>query len=134
MAYKFPSDEWVKALKKILNESESYQRSAKDWEGDFIFIVEADENYSDTSYLLVELLHGKCLGAGMADPDNLPETDYTVSAPFTNWKKVIDAKLDPIQGMMTGQLKLKGNLMKVIRYPKAAQEIVSCCSLIPTEW
>ena len=70
----------------------------------------------------------------MLDPDHLPEAEYTITAPYATWRKVIDAKLDPIQGMMTGQLKLKGNLMKVMRYPKAAQEIVSCCAKIPTEW
>jgi putative sterol carrier protein len=134
MSYKFPSDEWIKAVQEMLNASESYQRSAKDWEGDFIFIVEPDEVYKETAYLHLQLFHGSSPGASMADPDNLPETEYTLRAPYKTWKKVVDGKLDPIQGMMTGQLKLKGNLMKIMRYPKAAQEIVACCALIPTEW
>jgi len=33
---------------------------------------------------------------------------------------------------MTRQLKLQGNMMKIMRYPKAAKEIVSCCSRVPT--
>ncbi len=134
MAYKFPSVEWIHALRDLLNESESYQRSAKDWEGDFIFVVEPDEAYPDTTYLLLKLFHGASQGADILDPDNLPETEYTINAPYTTWRKVIDGKLDPIQGMMTGQLKLQGNLMKVMRYPKAAQEIVSCCAKVPTDW
>jgi hypothetical protein len=32
------------------------------------------------------------------------------------------------------KLKLRGNLAKIMRYPKAAKEIVSCCALIPTAW
>jgi putative sterol carrier protein len=36
--------------------------------------------------------------------------------------------------MMTKQLKLQGNMMQVMRYPKAAKEIVSCCALIPTDF
>lgn len=134
MAYEFPSDGWIKALSNQLNESESYQRSAKDWEGNFTFIVEPDENYSDTSYLFLELHHGNSPGAALVDEENLHKSEYTVSAPYSTWRKVIDAKLDPIQGMMTGQLKLDGDLMKVMRYPKAAQEIVSCCALVPTDW
>jgi putative sterol carrier protein len=35
---------------------------------------------------------------------------------------------------MTGKLKLRGNLMKVMRYPKAAKEIITCCSKIPTDF
>ena len=134
MAHKFPSDEWIKALSDLLNTSESYERAAKDWEGDFIFVAEPDDIYPETAYLHLQLHHGKSPGAAMVVPDQLPETEYTIKAPYSTWRKVIDAKLDPIQGMMTGQLKLKGNLMKVMRYPKAAQEIVACCAKIPTEW
>ena len=134
MSYKFPSQEWINEVRDLLNASETYQRSAKDWEGDFIFVVEPDEVYSETAYLHLQLYHGKSPGAAVVEEGNLPETEYTLSAPFSTWRKVIDGKLDPIQGMMTGQLKLKGDLMKIMRYPKAAQEIVACCALVPTDW
>ena len=134
MLYKFPSDEWIKALSELLNTSETYHRSAKDWEGDFIFVAEPDETNPEAAYLHLQLHHGSSAGAAMVSPDNLPEAEYTINAPFSTWRKVIDGKLDPIQGMMTGQLKLQGDLMKVMRYPKAAQEIVTCCADIPTDW
>ena len=134
MKYKFPSNEWVKKVRELLNESESYQRSAKDWEGDFIFVVEPDDTYPHTSYLHLELYHGSSPGAALVSEDALPETEYSLNAPFSTWRRVIEGKLDPIQGMMTRQLKLKGDLMKIMRYPKAAQEIVSCCAKVPTEW
>jgi len=134
MKYKFPSDEWAKRLSELLNESESYERSAKDWEGDFIFVVEPDDAYLHTSYLHLELYHGSSPGAALVGEDELPETEYSLNAPFSTWRRVIEGKLDPIQGMMTSQLKLKGDLMKIMRYPKAAQEIVACCAKVPTEW
>ena len=134
MKYKFPSVEWINKVRELLNESESYQRSAKDWEGDFIFVVEPDEAYPDTSYLHLELYHGSSPGASLVKENELPETEYSLNAPFSTWRRVIEGKLDPIQGMMTRQLKLKGDLMKIMRYPKAAQEIVSCCAKVPTEW
>lgn len=134
MKYKFPSVEWINKVRELLNESESYQRSAKDWEGDFIFVVEPDEAYPHTSYLLLELYHGTSPGASLVSEDELPETEYSLNAPFSTWRRVIEGKLDPIQGMMTRQLKLKGDLMKIMRYPKAAQELVSCCAEVPTEW
>lgn len=116
-----------------MNSSESYSRSAKDWEGDFIFVVEPDEAYDETAYFHLELYHGSSPGAAMIGGE-LPETEFTINAPYSTWRKVIDGKLDPIQGMMTGKLKLQGNLMKIMRYPKAAQEIVACCANVPTEW
>jgi len=134
MKYKFPSDDWIKKLQEMLNSSESYQRSAKDWEGDFMFTVEPDDTYDHTTYLHLELYHGKSPGAAIVEENQLPETEFSLNAPFSTWRRVIEGKLDPIQGMMTRQLKLKGDLMKIMRYPKAAQEIVSCCADVPTEW
>ncbi len=134
MKYKFPSDDWIKKLQEMLNSSESYQRSAKDWEGDFMFTVEPDDAYDQTTYLHLELYHGKSPGAALVEENQLPETESSLNAPFSTWRRVIEGKLDPIQGMMTRQLKLKGDLMKIMRYPKAAQEIVSCCADVPTEW
>ncbi|MEZ4833742.1 MAG: SCP2 sterol-binding domain-containing protein [Caldilineaceae bacterium] len=41
-----------------------------------------------------------------------------------NWKKVLDGKLDPVQGMVARQLKLDGNLVQIMKNVKAAQELV----------
>jgi putative sterol carrier protein len=134
MAIKFPSGEWIKALSAKLNESESYEKSAKDWEGDFVFIVEPDDAFEETAYLFLGLYHGKSPDAGAILTQEEREAEFVLSAPFTNWRKVIEGKLDPIQGMMTKKLKVKGNMMKIMRYPKAAKEIVSCCALVPTDF
>ena len=134
MAFKFPSDEWIKELSAQLNASESYERSAKDWEGDFIFVVEPDDAYDQDAYLFLGLFHGKSPEAGALSSADEKEAEFVITAPYKTWQQVIEGKLDPIQGMMTRKLKLQGNMMKVMRYPKAAKEIVSCCSLVPTDW
>ncbi|MFW6136360.1 MAG: SCP2 sterol-binding domain-containing protein [Chloroflexota bacterium] len=134
MAYPFPSDAWINHLSNRLNESESYERSAKDWEGDFLFVVEPDEKYDETGYLYLGLLHGRSTGAAVVESEDARETEFVIRALYGTWKQVIEGKLDPIQGIMTKQLKLSGNMMKVMRYPKAAQEIVACCAEVPTEW
>ena len=134
MGMEFPSDEWIKALSDQLNESASYERSAKDWEGDFVFIVRPDDAYPETAYLYLGLYHGKSPSAAMVGSQDERDVEFVIGAPFSTWRRVIEGKLDPIQGMMTGRLKLSGNLMKIMRYPKAAQEIVACCSKVPTDW
>ena len=134
MAYRFPSEEWINELSRLLNESESYAQSAKDWEGDFIFVVGSDEVYEETGYLFLGLRHGKSTGAALLGSSDERPAEYTITAPYGTWRKVIDGELDPIQGMMMRKLKLEGNLMKIMRYPKAAKEIVTCCALVATEW
>ena len=134
MTFKFPSDEWIKELSRQLNGSETYEKSAQNWEGDFVFIVEPDDAYDGTAYLYLGLYHGKSPDAAMVASEDERKVEFALRAPFSAWRKVIEGKLDPIQGMMTRKLKLQGNMMKIMRYPKAAKEIVSCCALVPTEW
>lgn len=134
MGIKFPSDEWVKALKDQLNASETYERSAKDWEGDFIFVAEADDAHPAPAYLFLGLYHGKCTDGALLQSYDERKAEFTVTAPYSAWRLVIEGKLDPIQGMMTRKLKLQGNMMKIMRYPKAAKEIISCCALVPTDF
>ena len=47
--------------------------------------------------------------------------------------KLLQKKIDPIQGLMQGKFKLKGNMGKVMRAVKAAQELVNCVIATDTE-
>lgn len=134
MAFKFPSDEWIKELSRQLNASEAYEKTAKNWEGDFIFVVEPDDAYDDTAYLFLGLYHGKSPDATALASEDERESEFVIRALFSNWRKVIEGELDPILGMMTRKLRLTGNMKKIVRYPKAAQEIVSCCARVETEF
>ncbi len=134
MAYRFPSDEWVKALCKTLNESEAYAEAAKNWEGDFYFIIEPDAEFKETVYLYMDLWHGKCREAFLATDPSVKDPVFKIWAPYGTWKKVILGQLDPIQGLVTRQLKLKGDMIKIMRNVKAANELVKCCAKVETEF
>ena len=77
---------------------------------------------------------GKAFADQLNASEDEREAQFIIRAPFTNWRKVIEGKLDPISGMMTRKLKLKGDMMKVMRYPKAAKELVNCVSRVPTDF
>jgi putative sterol carrier protein len=132
MAIPFPSDAWIKALSEHLNTSESYERSAKSWEGDFTFVIEPDAVFDETVTLFLALRHGKSGGGEQLDDPQEKAAEYTIRAPYSTWRRVVEGRLDPIQGLMTKQLKLTGNMMMIMRYPKAAQEIIACTQQIPT--
>lgn len=134
MTFSFPSDAWIKELSAQLNASSSYEASAKDWEGDFLFIVEADDAYPETRQLYLELYHGKSPSAKELTESEEHNAQYIISAPYSTWRKVLEGKIDPIQGMMSKRLKLKGNMMMVMRYPKAAKEIMACTQQMPTDF
>lgn len=134
MAYKFPSDAWIKALMEDLNHSETYAEAAKTWEGDFYFVIEPGGAQEKTILLYMDLWHGKCRDAYEVSDESSKSPAFRMTAPVATWKKVLTKQLDPIQGMVTGQLKLKGNMVMVMKSVKAAKELVESCTRIDTEF
>lgn len=133
----FPSEEWVKLLETELNTSEAYADAAKNWEGDFYFVIDPDKDNPqqlETKYLYMDLWHGKCREAYAVDNKDVKSPAFIMSGPYSKWKRVVTAQLDPIQGLMTGQLKLKGNMVMVMKNVKAAQEMVKACTRIDAEF
>ncbi len=130
----FGSAEWVQALHEELNNSQAYFDSAKNWEGDFYFVVEPDGPIAETIYMYMDLWHGKSREACLVTDPKQKTPAFIMSGKYGKWKLVVTAKLDPIQGLMTGQLKLKGNMPMVMKNVKAAQEIVRACTRVDTEF
>jgi putative sterol carrier protein len=128
MAFKFPSKEWVDQFVHEINTSTAYASAAETWEGDVMLVIE------DAAAVYLDLWHGKCRAATyLADP-NARSAEFKISAGLDKWQKILDGKLDPIQGLMTGQIKLDGNLAKVMKNIKAAQELVRCATRVKTEF
>jgi putative sterol carrier protein len=131
---RFATDEWAKAFMEQINGSEAYAEAAKTWEGDFFFIVDEGEHYPEPIYIYVDLWHGKCREAFATTDSSAKDPIFRMSGPLENWKRVIEKTLDPLQGLLTRQFKLQGDMVKVMRAVKAAQELVNCTSLVPTEF
>ena len=133
MATLFPSDEWIKELMAVANASAEYAKAAEQWEGDLLFVVERGPGLPEEHYLYMDLWHGECRRAGAFGPgEKSPE--FEISAPLATWQQVLEGRLDPIRGLTTRRLKLKGNLMKVMKSPRAALALVECAREIDTRY
>lgn len=134
MAILFPSDEWIKAAMIEVNKSADYAAAASNWEGDLIFVVTAIPEKREAMQLYMDLWHGECREAfEVADPAS-QSSEFVIMAPLPVWRKVLEGQVDPIRGLVSRQLKMKGNMMKVLKAPKAAVELVNACMLVDTEW
>jgi putative sterol carrier protein len=129
---KFPSDEWIQVFKDELNKNTDYEKAAKDWEGDFLFVILPNNELKDEVKYYVDLWHGKCQEAYRVQ--NQKNTAFTFIGSYSNWKKVINNELDPIKGFIRGLFKIKGDSIKILRYTKAAKELINTASRIPTEF
>jgi putative sterol carrier protein len=134
VAYLFPSDAWAKQLQVEVNHSEAYRSSAKTWEGDFYFIVNPEKGTGAIGQLYLDLWHGECRDAFLVAGDAEKHPEFVIAGTMATYRKIFEHKLDPIQALMTRQLKLEGNMMKVMRAVKATLDLVNCCSLIDTAY
>ena len=98
--------------------------------------------------MFVGLYKGDCTGGKILNPgeehvvlkpgsDPVPlkegepaAVEFVFSGTYDNWLKVLKKELDPIQGLMAGKFKLVGNMAKVMRATKAAQELVNSSASI----
>ncbi len=117
-----------------INANKEYEKAAKDWEGDFLFVVKPEGNLKEEVAFHVDLWHGKCRSARMVTPEEGVKPAFTYEGPYGNWLKLIDKEIDPIRGLLTGKFKLKGSMMKVMRYTKAAKLLVETAGEVPTEF
>lgn len=132
---KFPSQEWAEEYANKLNANENYEDAGRNWEGAITFVIQKDETFTEEMYLYLDLHHGKCRGYRFSNSLNdLPGAEFKYKGPYSNWKKLINKEIDPIKGLMTGKFKLEGSMMKIMRYTKAAKEMVSTASQVDTEF
>ncbi|TFG04024.1 MAG: hypothetical protein EU539_11770 [Promethearchaeota archaeon] len=153
---KFATQEWADQYVKAINDNKNYKEAAgpsgfppNGWEGDFIFEIEPSGPVSDKITMWIGLYHGDCTGAKILDEgekwkllkpgeeksgDIDYEVEFVYSAKYDSWVKILKKELDPIRALLSGQAKLQGDMAKVMRATKAAQELVNSTTMFETEF
>jgi len=131
-AIPFATDAWIKRLGDECNSSETYRQAAKNWEGDLYFIVEPEGNMKEPVYMYMDLYHGQCRNAFVAEDPTSLKPEFYISGPLSAWKQLANKKADPIKMLLTRKLSLKGNMAKVMRNARAAQALVNCSTKFKT--
>ena len=131
---KFFTQEWCDLYQQAINDNKVYEEAAKTWEGDFYFIMEPGGPVKEKSYVYIDLYHGKCRKIEIVTDPAKYKTEFTMTAPYSVWKRIATKELDPIKAMITRQAKLSGNMAKIMRYVKAANELTTSTTYVPTEW
>jgi putative sterol carrier protein len=132
MAYPFPGEEWLLALKDELNSDSQYAEVAKKWEGEIIIVIEQNPKENDPKLPLafyLDLWHGSCREVSVIDPEKeeLPNAAFVLRTPMKNIMSIIQGDLDPMQAMLTRRLRVKGNLGYMLRNVPTVLDFVRCC-------
>lgn len=152
MAIPFPSEEWIAAYKEKINTNPNYKESGANWEhGTISLIMQFDQGIIDKMKkdpvlskqmkegetavgVWLDLYHGVCREAKRVSVEEANKAKFVISGDYARWKSVLKKELDPVKGMMQGKLKLKGDLPTIVRFVKAAQDLVDSATMIDTKF
>ncbi|MCL4478884.1 MAG: SCP2 sterol-binding domain-containing protein [Deltaproteobacteria bacterium] len=152
MSIIFPSEEWVAVFKEKINSNPNYKESGAKWEhGTISLIMQFDQDIiekmrkdpvlgkqmkeGETSVgVWLELYHGECKEAKRVSAEEAEKAKFVIIGDYPRWKLVLKKELDPVKGMMQGKLKLKGDLPTIVRFVKAAQDLVDSATFIDTKF
>ena len=123
------SDAWAKACRDEINHSAAYRDAAATWEDAVAFAM--DLAGGGERAVFVDLWHGECRDARTAQAGDLDRAPYVIRGDETSWHDVLEGRLDPLQALVMGRLRLvKGNLGALAFHIKSAKELVAAASRV----
>ncbi|MCA9756007.1 MAG: SCP2 sterol-binding domain-containing protein [Candidatus Eisenbacteria bacterium] len=138
MAAKFGTAEWASALVAEINGSSEYRNAAKNWgdgfNGNMIFVFEADDQLSSPLHLFIELAKGSCAGAGFIESDSHENAGFVLRAPFTLWREILERKTMAATAILTGKMKVDGGKMTLLKHTAANRALIHCTASVETEF
>ena len=132
----FPSEDWIKEYCSMLSSSADYNKLGKGWQDPIQFKITDLEKVQasiDFKSFVLEVKDGRCEGYRLIrdDSDSAP---FVLSSAYSDLKRTLEGKVNPPQAMLNGSLKVKGNMMLLMKYAAAATEMVKVAGKIETEF
>jgi putative sterol carrier protein len=137
VSHLFPSDSWVAAYRDALNASEEYRDAASTWtHGAIAFAVKpAPELGLSRGYCVwLDVECGRCDAARPVTLEEAANAPFCITATYERWRDVLSHRLDPIAGMLTRRLELRGNLITMMRYVRSSKAMVRCAVQVPSRF
>lgn len=122
------SEAWARACQDEINSSTAYREAAATWEDAVAFAMDRP---GGERAVFVDLWHGECREARSARDGDLDRAPYVIRGDEQTWHDVLEGRLEPLQALVTGRLKLeKGNIGALAFHIRSARELVACASRV----
>ena len=132
----FPSKEWVEEVRKITEFDPEIVKAGADMEeSSAVGVIEAEPGKLEKPFIYyLRGAHGKVLEACVLNSVDEKQASYVIRAPYSVLKKIIKKELDGLQALMKGQIKIKGDMQKLLKYAKYQQLGLQVLTKIKTEF
>jgi len=133
VAFEAFTPSWAEAWAEELNTSLGYRAAAEKWEGAVALVLDHPDPEAQRAVIL-DLWHGNCRSAAVADPDAArAAAAYVFQGGPDAWRDVLCNGGSPLMALMTGKIRLaKGSLTALLPYAQAAKELLELAGRVPT--
>jgi len=124
--------EYLEEVRRRSNADEAYQRLARDESDSYLMIIkgEPDKGIPETLAIGYAADHGTITEVWIGER----ETDFVLQGLYGVWVRILTGKLDPNKAMMMRKLKVKGNLLQLLRTADATIRWLQVLQTIPNEF
>jgi putative sterol carrier protein len=133
--YLYPSVEWVEALADRLNALPAYRDSSENWQGKLALVALAEPGKLKKDFgVIFDPTGGTIRDVREVSDIRNTGADYTLTARYSVWKGVIRDGKDILWSVMTGKIKLKGNVFKLMLQLKTPEIMMREMRALPTKF
>ena len=128
----FCSSQYLKEAKKRTNSDKEYLELAKGEYASYTFRIKAEpEKGVDNDMVIGYVVEdGKIVDIWLGER----ETDFSITGKYSVWVNMLLGKLGATKALMMRKLKVKGNLLKLMKYTKPTLRWLEILRTIPTEF
>jgi putative sterol carrier protein len=134
----FGTPEWCAALVAGINGSSEFRNAAAKWgvgfNGNLLFAFEADAALQKPLCLLLRLSGGRCDGAEFVPGPRHPDAGFTLRAPFTLWREILERKSLAATAILTGKMKVEGDKLTLLKHAGANRALIHCTASVDTRF
>jgi putative sterol carrier protein len=127
----FPSAEWAAAYQRALNDNPAYHEAAKAWVGDILLLVRTPDPEAPAPGVHLDLANGECRAAVFHADARTVSSEFVYEGTPENWQRLMRHEIDPVKAILNGTFRVRGNLAKLMRFTRAAKELVETASNVP---
>lgn len=129
MGVTFLSDDWASEVNAALASHEGFQSAISDMDLSMQFHVTDAPDPSQIDYY-VQIADGRA----MVQRGELPEPDLSVTNTYETAAAISKGELNTQQAFISGRLKVKGNLAKLMLHQAALQQFANAVSDIEIDY
>jgi len=129
---KFASKEYLKEVMERSNADEKYLELAKGEDASYTFMIQAEPKKGVEK----DIVLGYTVEDGKTTDIWLGErkTDFVISGKYCVWVDILTGKMGVTRAFLMRKLKVRGNLMKILKMSKATERWLDVLRTIPTEF